>query len=426
MKKSLKLTVAVALALGTTSVYATNGVNLIGTSAKSRAMGGVGIGMAMGADSGFSNPALISSVEGTEVSFGGTLFMPKVSTTGANTLTTTDSEADQFIVPEVGFAMKASDNFYWGIGMWGASGLGVDYRNDDNGNPFAPAANDGTNQLVTNYQALQLIVPLTYKTGGLSLSVAPVLNYGALDSNWDQWCQTCFGGGPGLISNSAGVSQDLAFGANLGAAYQTGDLTVGGVYKSSIKMDYTGQPALDPTVLAAFGITGVTEGRLDVPAEYGVGASYVIGGKHTVALDVKTIKYGSTKGWEDFGWKDQNVIALGYQFDAGKWALRAGYNYGKAPVENLSIADPTNGNPGRNYFNAVGFPATVEQHVTVGGSYQFSKQMGLDVAFTYAPQKEGDYDTFVDTDADDIPDTPVSVSTKHSQTALTAGLTFKF
>ena len=105
MKKSLKLTVAVALALGTTSVYATNGVNLIGNTAKSRAMGGVGIGMPFGADNGLSNPALISSVENYEVSFGGTLFMPDVSTTGINDQTTTNSEADQFIVPEVGFAM---------------------------------------------------------------------------------------------------------------------------------------------------------------------------------------------------------------------------------------------------------------------------------------------------------------------------------
>jgi long-chain fatty acid transport protein len=419
MKKSLKLTVAVALAIGTTSVYATNGVNLIGTSAKSRAMGGVGIGMPFGADSGLPNPALITSVEGTEVSFGGTLFMPKVSTTGLNPATTTDSEADQFIVPEVGFATKATDNFYWGIGMWGASGLGVDYRNDDNGNPMAvpPEPNDGTAQMVTNYQALQLVVPLAYKTGGLSLAVAPVLNYGALDTNWDMGAQV-----------GAGVSQDLSWGANLGAAYQTGGLTVGAMYKSSIKMDYTGQPALDPDVLAGFGITGVTEGRLDVPAEYGIGASYAFG-KHTIAADVKTIKYGSTKGWEDFGWKDQNVIALGYQFDAGKWALRAGYNYGKSPIENLSEAtftglDPAEfANTSRNFFNAVAFPATVEQHLTLGGSYIFSKTMGLDLAFTYAPEKKTTFDTqnFALAGMGGP-----EVETKHSQTALTAGLTFKF
>jgi long-chain fatty acid transport protein len=413
MNKAVKVAVAAALAFGTTAVYATNGVNLIGTSAKSRSMGGVGIGMPYGADNGLSNPALISSVEATQVSFGGTLFMPNVKTTGLNGLTETSSEADQFIVPEVGFAMKATDNFYWGVGMWGVSGLGVDYRNDE--------STDGTAQMVTNYQTLQLVIPLTYKTGGLSLSVAPVLNYGALDTNWN------FGGQVG-----AGVSQDLSWGANLGIAYQTGGLTLGGIYKSEIKMDYTGQPALDPDVVGGFPPAGfdvqVEEGRMDVPAEYGVGASYVIGGKHTIAADVKTIRYGDTTGWKEFGWKNQNVLALGYQFDAGKWALRAGYNYGKAPVENLTQTIPPAapgdfGNTSRNFFNGVAFPATVEQHLTIGGSYNFTKQMALDLAFTYAPEIESEFD--VSNFAGLVPGAD-KVTTKHSQTALSAGLTFSF
>lgn len=413
MKKSLKLTVAVALALSSTAVYATNGVNLIGTSAKSRGMGGVGIGMAFGADSGLPNPALITSVESTEVSFGGTLFMPKVESTGYTSFNSAESEADTFIVPEVGFAMKATDNFYWGVGMWGASGLGVDYRNTEGsvtGSPPAPNPNDnGLAQMVTNYQALQLVIPLAYKTGGFSIALAPVVNYGALDTNWSA-PGTPFG------TAGAGVSQDINFGANLGLAYQTDGFTIGAIYKSSIKMDYTGQPALDPAILGAFGVD-VEEGRLDVPAEYGIGASYVIGGKHTIAADVKNIEYGSTKGWEEFGWKDQTVVALGYQYETAKWALRAGYNYAEAPIENLDWMQP--GNAVRNYFNAVGFPATVESHATVGGSYQFTKTLGLDLAFTYAPEVETSYDVSLGGPA-------FKVDTKHSQTAFTAGLNFKF
>jgi long-chain fatty acid transport protein len=413
MKRSLKLTVAVALAIGSTSVYATNGVNLIGTGAQSRGMGGVGIGMPWGAESGLPNTALISSVEDTEVSFGGTFFMPNVKTDGGNTNPAfggkeEKSEADMFVVPEVGFAMKATENFYWGIGMWGASGLGVDYRD---------ATNNGTSQLVTNYQALQLAVPLTGKFGGFSIGIAPVLHYGALDTQWNTSYDPVTGAPTSSVG--AGVSQDLSFGANLGLAYQTGGFTFGAVYKSGIKMEYKGQPALNPAIVGGLGIE-LDENRLDVPAEYGIGFSYAFAGNHTVALDAKTIKYGDTKGWKEFGWKNQNVVALGYQFATPVWAVRAGYNYGKAPIENLSVSDPTNGNPGRNYFNAVGFPATVEQHLTVGGSYYFSKKMGVDVAFTYAPEKKTEYDSF------DPAFNPVVVTTKHSQTALTVGMNFKF
>lgn len=412
MNKLIKPSVAVLLAIGSSAVHATNGVNLIGSGAQSRGMGGIGIGKAWGAESGLPNPALISSVEATEVSFGGTFFMPNVTTDGGNTNPSfggkeEKSEADLFVVPEVGFAMKATENFYWGIGMWGSSGLGVDYRD---------ATNNGTSQIVTNYQALQLAVPLTGKFGGFSIGIAPVLNYGALDTQWNTAYD--MNGNP-TASVGAGVSQDINFGANIGLAYQTGDFTFGAIYKSSIKMEYKGQPALDPAVVGPLGIE-LDKNRLDVPAEYGIGFSYVIGGKHTVALDAKTIKYGDAKGWKEFGWKNQNVVALGYQYANPQWAIRAGYNYGKAPIENLSVSDPSNGNPSRNYFNAVGFPATVEQHLTLGGSYYFSKKVGLDLAFTYAPEKKTEYDSF------DPFFNPVVITTKHSQTAFTAGMNFKF
>ena len=52
--------------------------HLIGLGAKSRGMGGVSIGMSHGAESGIANPALLAPLQKTEVSFGGTIFMPNV------------------------------------------------------------------------------------------------------------------------------------------------------------------------------------------------------------------------------------------------------------------------------------------------------------------------------------------------------------
>jgi len=46
-----------------------------------------------------------------------------------------------------------------------------------------------------------------------------------------------------------------------------------------------------------------------------------------------------------------------------------------------------------NYFNAAGFPATTESHFALGGSYQVSKMIGVDVAYTYAPEVTESYDT---------------------------------
>ncbi|WP_304546016.1 hypothetical protein [Sulfurimonas microaerophilic] len=110
MKKTIKLAVVAALALGATSAFATNGSTLIGMGAKSRGMAGTGIGMTHGAESALTNPALITSVKNTEVSFGGTLFMPDVNTNigGAGA---PDSAADMNVIPEVSIASKITDNF---------------------------------------------------------------------------------------------------------------------------------------------------------------------------------------------------------------------------------------------------------------------------------------------------------------------------
>ena len=80
MKKTIKLALVAAMALGTTSAFATNGTNLIGYGAKSRAMGGTAISNFNGAESAFANPALITQSEKTtEATIGATILMPEVS-----------------------------------------------------------------------------------------------------------------------------------------------------------------------------------------------------------------------------------------------------------------------------------------------------------------------------------------------------------
>src|SRR3989338_3368359 len=151
MKRSIKIAVAAAIALSATSAFATNGDNLIGVGAKARGMGGVGIGMSHGAESALANPALISSVKGTEISFGGTVFMPDVQTNVGMGQGLLKSDADLSVIPEVAVAQKVSENFTWGIGMFGTAGMGTDYRNE--------AAGAGNFNMVTNLQLMQFAVP---------------------------------------------------------------------------------------------------------------------------------------------------------------------------------------------------------------------------------------------------------------------------
>lgn len=402
MKRTIKLAVAAAVALSGTAAFATNGDHLIGTGAKARGMGGVGIGMSHGAESALVNPALITSVKGTEISFGGTVFMPKVKTTFNGTGDPENtSGADLSVIPEVSIAQKASDNLYWGIGMFGTAGMGVDHRGMMGGN-------FNNFNMVTNLQLMQFAVPVAYAINGFSVGIAPVLQWGSLDINYAN-------------STTKGVAQDFGVGYNLGAAFSEQGLTVGASYKSAIDMKYDGQIAQAANV--DFHLAGFTD-HLEQPAEIGVGASYTMSG-HTLAADFKTIKWGSAKGYSDFGWEDQKVYILGYQYAGEGWALRAGYNHGKNPIKE-QIGSTYRGAV-VNFFNLVGFPGIIENHYTLGGSYDLSKTLSIDLAVVYAPKTTQTYDTSMMTNAMTMGMiTTSSVTTTHSQQAGSAQLNFKF
>jgi len=415
MKKTIKLAVVAALALGATSAFATNGSALIGMGAKSRGMGGIGIGMSHGAESALSNPALITDVEGTEISFGGTIFMPNVKNSMG---LENKSDSDLSVIPEVSIASKVTDNFYMGVGMWGTAGMGVDYRTD--------AANFN---MVTNLQLMQFGVPLAYKMDGFSIGITPILQYGSLDIDYSGVLDVSNVFGPGAtaaVGSNGGVSQDLKFGYNIGLAYEIADLTIGAVYKSEIEMEYTGQMSSASAPFAAFGMFNGQKlsDKLSTPAEIGIGASYKMG-ESTIAIDYKQIQWGSAEGYKDFKWEDQNVIAVGYEYATDGWAVRLGYNYASNPIQEQAAAvGPDATGSAINMFNLLGFPGTVESHYTLGGSFDITKTTSVDLAYTYAPEVTETYTTagFLGFGAAN----PSSITTKHSQTSLSAQVNFKF
>ena len=419
MKKTIKLAVVAALALGATSALATNGSNLIGYGAKARGMGGTDIGISHGAESALGNAAMITTVEGTEISFGGTLFMPDVSNEndlsglGMAPTSSSSSAADMSVIPEVSIASKITDKFYMGVGMWGTAGMGVDYRD-------ANTASDTQLQMVTNLQLMQFGVPLAYKINNLSLAITPVLQYGSLDINYvygldDGNAST----GPGNVG--MGVAQDLEFGVNLGVSYDIKGITIGAMYKSQIDMEYKG---FGDTVAPFTGGAGYDNDKLSTPAEIGLGFSYKMK-EHTIAFDYKLVKWSDAKGYEDFEWEDQNVYAIGYEYAASKWALRLGYNYADSPISEQTYAGANDANLAAgvvNTFNLLGFPAIVQSHITIGGSYKLNKQTSVDLAYVYALEETETYDNF----SQAFGGGATEISTTHSQQSVSAQLNFNF
>jgi len=366
MKKTIKLALAATMVLSATSAFATNGTNLIGYGAKSRAMGGTAISNFNGAESAFANPALITaSKKTTEITIGATILMPDVSfdaDAGANAVlsaggftsaTSNSSTAGDGMVPSVAVINKVDDSFAWGLALYGVGGMGVDYRTTT---PDSAVSGSGSND---NLMLMRMSIPLAYTIAGFSVGIAPVIEYGALSMN-------------------TGVTTDIAMGFEAGATYSIAGVSLGLDYKSAVTHDFTNTFNSN--------LTGPTpQSDLDTPAVIAAGISYQISGS-TIAFDFKNIAYSSAAGFEDFGWDDQNVFALGYEYAAESWALRVGYNYGASPLP--TDIDLTMADGGLSMNQVVGsmmlFPAVAESHYTLGGSYNFNEAMSMDLAVMFA------------------------------------------
>jgi long-chain fatty acid transport protein len=379
--------------LTSTLLHATNGDALIAVGTKARGMGGAGIAVSHGAESTLHNPALITSTVNNEISFGGTLFMPDISAQMGRAALH-ESDANTNVIPEVSIAHRLNENWVVGIGIWGTAGMGTDYRN-----ATQTPMDSGNMHMVTNLQLMQFGVPIAYKTGGLSVAVTPILQYGALDINYNG-----FDGG----NVGGGVAQDFGIGVNFGATYDFSNdgvdgLTLGAVYKSKINMDYSNQLSNATQPFVDFGIfPGAMNNELEQPAEIGIGIGYKMD-QHTFAFDYKQLQWSDAKGYQDFGWEDQDVYAVGYQYAQDNWALRVGYNHASHPIAEApsgpQVIAPGSyaqaGGNALNLFNLLGFPATAEDHYSVGGTYALNDSFAIDLAYVHAPETTTTMNTIV-------------------------------
>jgi long-chain fatty acid transport protein len=426
MKKVL-VSIPLAFVAGLPGIsIATNGDTLIGIGAKTRGMGGTGVALSHGAESALSNPALLSKIQGTEVSFGGTIFQPTIETgyvlpAGSPSMPSYESDAGPSLIPAVSIAHKINENWYTGVGMWGTAGMGTDFRK-------APTSPSGGNQhMVTNLQLMQFGVPVAYKTGSLSLGLIPILQYGNLDINYLD-----FEGN----STGSGLSQDYGSGYQLGAVYDFSKnglegLTFGVDYKSSIELTYDGQLSTATQPFADQGIfPAALADDLEQPAELAFGLAYDMG-QHTFAFDLKKIKWSDAKGYKDFNWKDQDVYALGYQFAQNNWTFRLGYNNGSSAVEEVPGAAEASPSAGAasalNFFNLLGFPATSEKHYTVGGGYKLSDTFSVDLAYVHSPESEKTFSIAAFDTTLGLPEgTGAKIQNTHSENSVSIQLNYAF
>lgn len=380
MKRVMAATSLVAALGAVTGAWATNGDNLIGVGPVSRSMGGVGVAAPQDSISAiFGNPAAMNLCPcgvKSEAIYGASLFDPTVSTkiTTPMGVYEGDSQHAPFVIPAVGVTAPLSEDWRFGFGAYGVSGLGVDYRNkgwDLDGNP----ANGYEGDLYTKLEIMKFSPMVSYKVSDqLSLGVALQTAYNNLDLG-------------------QGGTHDYSHGAQLGAAYAVGMWRLGASYTTPQKASFERVYNFDEFM----GSTTADTLDLESPASYVVGVAIEPNRRLVLEADVKYYDWANADGYSEFDWSGQTVIAVGAQYLAtDKLYVRAGVNYGENPVNEHNGWDPQGVTEiqgkqaptmGYEFLRTVGFPAIVETHATLGLGYKLTDAVTVNFDYKHAFEK---------------------------------------
>ena len=381
--KSL-LVASVLLAISSQSAFATNGMAPIGVGITQKAMGGAAAATSENTMNAATNPASLSNVDaGWDI--GAEVFMPDRGATitgtpgGFSDGTFNGNEKEMFLIPEGGYKRQLNDKHSVGVVVYGNGGMNSSY---DKAIPIFDMS--GANKAGINLE--QLVVAPTWSA--------------KINEN-----------------NSVGVSVNLAyqqfsakglqnFALMPGASIDSNSLTDRGTDSSSgIGATVGWQGKLSPTVTAGVAYRSKTnmgkldkyrglfaeQGDLDMPAATTVGIAWQATPKTLVATDIQKIEYSKVKSMANtntaggqlgadngsgFGWKDQTVYKIGVKHQVNpKFAVLAGYNHAKNPLQSS-----------QTLFNVLA-PATVEDHLTLGGEWKLNDKASLTAAYTHAFDK---------------------------------------
>jgi long-chain fatty acid transport protein len=440
MSHTMKIvSAAVATLLASAPAYATNGYAMHGIGIHAQGMGGASIAFPQDAVSIGQNPAA-SALVGNRLDVGLNIFRPirdaRLSQTDSdmNPFNGFDgwadgkydgSESEWFFIPEFAYNKILDDKMSVGVSVFGNGGMNTDYGSPGiplfQCDPFQGCASSDTG---INLQQAFIVPTFAFKVNeqhslGIGLNVvAQGFKAWGLHGFTPSYpnIPQMFGplAGTGVFSNSPGDVTDngtdwaWGWGVRVGWIGQINDMVSLGAYYSS----KTWMQELD-----SYKGLFAEEGDFDIPENFGVGIAIKATPDLVIAADVMWINYsevdsiangvgnfytcpalamamsqgqnmgdpryclGGSKG-PGFGWEDMTVFKLGVQYRINEeWTVRAGWNYAEQPIPSS-----------QTMFNVLA-PATVENHLTLGASWNLDKTQELSFQYTHAFEKtvDGDY-----------------------------------
>jgi long-chain fatty acid transport protein len=366
--------------------HATNGYQLIGIGAHQKGVGGAVTALPQSAMTAVSNPAGAARI-GSRADFSMEAFMPTrdvdFSAMGGSSA---ESAVDMYGVPAIGWTAPTSDrsNLYFGGGMYGTSGMGVDYASTFVTPGFGGMYWDG----YSNISFWQMAPVLAWNVDN-KLSVGATLN---IDYQSASFKQRIVDSSNNVINNFdlSRSASGFGYGIGLGMLYDINKMiTVGASYKSKQEfapLEYQlGQGDITNNTVQL--PAGTYKLDLDFPQQAAIGLALHATPALTIAADVKWIEWSATMNKlavegpsgivvpMDPGWNDQTVYALGIDYKVNSTvSLRAGYNYAEAPFGAAEVS-----------HNLL-LPAIVETHYTVGGDVKLNNHWELAFHYMYVPE----------------------------------------
>ncbi|MFZ1056511.1 MAG: outer membrane protein transport protein [Opitutaceae bacterium] len=406
-----------ALATISTLSASTEGDNLIGIGTVSRSLGGNDIAAPQDAIGAIAqNPAALSFLPGnptSEAEFSLTLFVPHTSASVDGLKG--DSAAKTYPIPAFGYSGQIGGKgspWEFGIAAYGATGLGVDYRNSPLNSNLGPTPYPLVAAPYTQLEVLEVAPSLAYK-------VSPEWSIGlAVDIDY------------GLLNLGNGVKTGLGAGVEPAVEYRPGGepFSFGASYTSVKPITYKAVVDLDGN--------GLDNLELETPQQFAFGGAYeLIPGRLLALADLKWVNWNGAVGYKDFAWRNAWIYGFGLQFEAipKTLVLRAGYTFGENPVTAhnnfVGAGSPANvtevqGKFVNNYyyetFRIVGFPAIVENHLALGFSYTLGTQASLDVGYTHA------FGNSLSEQGTNLLGAPTTLATHLSEDSCEIGVTWRF
>ncbi len=365
---------------------ATNGYFSHGYGMKAKGMAGAGIALPQDSIAAATNPAGMVMV-GDRLDLGVDWFRPSrgaditgnVCGAGCSMNGTYDGNGkSNFFIPELGYNRMLNPDMSLGVSVYGNGGMNTQY----NTNPFGAVG--GTGKAGVDLEQLFISPTWAMKLNPQhSIGVAINLVYQTFSADGLQPFEG-ISSDPTAVTNN-GKDSSTGIGLRLG---WTGELT------SALTMGATYQPKTKMKKFSKYAGLFAEQGGFDIPATYGVGLALKATPQTTLAIDYQAIQYGDVPSIANtftfppsgqlgadngpgFGWKDVNVVKFGVsQAMSGTLTVRAGYSHSTQPIQDS-----------QTLFNILA-PGVVQDHVTLGATWNMSSKNELTVAYMHAFEKK--------------------------------------